>query len=131
MTLPVSQFLLLGFAAACGAWLRYFTGLFMHVLFPALPMGTLVVNLVGGFLMGMSIAYFESISSASEDMRLIINVGLLGGLTTYSAYTAEIFNFIDKGAIMHALFFAAAHIIGALILCFIGFYLLNLFLQPS
>jgi len=94
-------------------------------------MGTLVVNLVGGFLMGMSIAYFESISSASEDMRLIINVGLLGGLTTYSAYTAEIFNFIDKGAIMHALLFAVANIIGALILCFIGFYLLNLFLQPS
>ena len=129
MTLPVSQFLLLGFAAACGAWLRYFTGLFMHALFPSLPLGTLVVNLFGGLLMGISIAYFDSITHASTETRLIINVGLLGGLTTYSAYTADIFNFIEKGALLHALIFVSAHILGARILCYIGFYLTNLLLR--
>lgn len=131
MTHNFLQFLLIGLAAACGAWLRFLTGIIVHNIYPGLPLGTLVVNLLGGLFMGMSIAYFENFSNSSEEVKLIINIGLLGGLTTYSAYTADIFYLIREGVFINALVFIFAHIIGALMLCYIGYYLINLFLQPS
>ena len=126
MSMNPINFFLIGLAAACGAWVRLFTGLFMSSLFPGLPLGTLVVNLVGGLLMGISLATFHQMTSLSEELKLILNVGFLGGLTTYSAYTADIFNLIQRGEIGFAIAFILAHIIGALGLCFIGYQIINL-----
>ena len=123
------NFLLIGFSAAIGAWLRWMIGAGFTGLFPGFPFGTLAVNLLGGLLMGVSIAFFQSLTNLSEEIKLIINVGFLGGLTTFSAYTADIFALMQKGELYVAILLIFAHIIGALALCYVGFYLTSLFLR--
>ena len=125
----MTNFILIGFSAAIGAWLRWLIGAGFAGLFPGLPFGTLAVNLLGGLLMGVSIAFFQSLTHISEEIKLIINVGFLGGLTTFSAYTADIFALVQKGEFYMALLLIFAHIIGALALCYVGFYLTSLSLR--
>jgi CrcB protein len=123
------NFLLIGFSAAIGAWLRWLIGAGFAGIFPGLPFGTLAANLLGGLLMGVSIAFFQSLANISEELKLIVNVGFLGGLTTFSAYTADIFDLIQKGELSMALLLIFAHVVGALLLCYVGFYLANLSLR--
>ena len=121
----LTNFLIVGFAAAIGAWLRWVIGYFLYVLYPGIPFGTLAVNLLGGFLMGMSIAYFQvTASDISEDLKLFINVGFLGGLTTFSAYTSDIFYLLQKGEVQTSFLFLVSHVFGALIMAYIGWYLI-------
>ena len=120
-----SNFLIVGFAAAIGAWLRWVIGYLLYVLYPGLPLGSLAVNLLGGFLMGMSIAYFQTIASVlNEELKLFINIGFLGGLTTFSAYTSDIFSFLQKGEVQASFLFLVSHVFGALIMAYIGWYIL-------
>mgnify|MGYP006188478249 CR=1 FL=1 len=120
-----SNFLIVGFAAAIGAWLRWVIGYLLYVLYPGLPFGSLAVNLLGGFLMGMSIAYFQTTASIlSEELKLFINIGFLGGLTTFSAYTSDIFSLLQRGEVQTSFLFLVSHIFGALIMAYIGWYIL-------
>jgi len=117
----LTNFLVVGFAAAIGAWLRWGLGYVLYLLYPTLPLGTLAVNLLGGFLMGLSIAYFQtSTSQISEELKLFINVGFLGGLTTFSAYTSEIFSFLQKGEVQTSFLFLVSHVFGSLIMAYVG-----------
>jgi len=118
-----TNFLIVGFAAAIGAWLRWAIGYFLYVLYPGLPFGTLAVNLLGGFLMGMSIAYFQAVTTTlSEELKLFINIGFLGGLTTFSAYTSDIISLLQKGEVQTSFLFLVSHVFGALIMAYIGWY---------
>ena len=120
-----TNFLIVGFAAAIGAWLRWLIGYFFYVLYPGLPLGSLAVNLLGGFLMGISIAYFQATTSTlSEELKFFINIGFLGGLTTFSAYTSDIFSLLQKGEVQTSFLFLVSHVFGALIMAYIGWYLL-------
>jgi len=120
-----TNFLIVGFAAAIGAWLRWIIGYLLYVLYPGLPLGTLAVNLLGGFLMGLSIAYFQTTASTlSEELKLFINIGFLGGLTTFSAYTSEIFSLLQKGEVQTSFLFLIGHVFGALIMAYIGWYVI-------
>ena len=123
------NFLLIGISAAIGAWFRWFIGAGFAGLFPSLLYGTLAVNLLGGLLMGLSIAFFQHVNEISEELKIIINVGFLGGLTTFSAYTADIFLLLQRGDFLIALLLVLAHVVGALTLCYLGFYSANLFLR--
>ena len=118
-----TNFLIVGFSAAIGAWLRWIIGYFLYVLYPGLPFGTLAVNLLGGFLMGMSIAYFQAVTTTlSEELKLFINIGFLGGLTTFSAYTSDIISLLQKGEVQTSFLFLVSHVFGALIMAYIGWY---------
>jgi CrcB protein len=120
-----TNFLIVGFAAAIGAWLRWIIGYLLYVLYPGLPLGTLAVNLLGGFLMGLSIAYFQTTASTlSEELKLFINIGFLGGLTTFSAYTSEIFSLLQKGEVQTSFLFLIGHVFGALIMAYIGWHVI-------
>jgi len=126
----ITNFFIVGFAAAIGAWLRWLIGYFLYVLYPGLPLGTLAVNLLGGFLMGISIAYFQATTSTlSEELKLFINIGFLGGLTTFSAYTSDIFYLLQKGEVQTSFLFLVSHVFGALIMAYIGWYLIILLLD--
>ena len=121
-----TNFLIVGFSAAIGAWLRWVIGYFLYVLYPGLPFGTLAVNLLGGFLMGMSIAYFQAVTTTlSEELKLFINIGFLGGLTTFSAYTSDIISLLQKGEVQTSFLFLVSHVFGALIMAYIGWYILT------
>ena len=123
------NFFLIGFSAAIGAWMRWLIGAGMLAMFPGMPLGSLVANLLGGFFMGLSIAFLQITTNISDEIRLIINVGFLGGLTTFSAYTADLFQLMQKGELGSALLFMIAHVIGALVLCYAGYYCVSLSLR--
>ena len=125
-----SNFLLVGAAAAFGAWLRWLITYFFSTVDPSLPHGTLAVNLIGGLVIGISFAAIQSASiDVSEEIKLILNVGFLGAFTTFSTYSMELLNLFLKGEIALGIFFGALNVIGALLFCFIGWYLFNLLLK--
>ena len=125
-----SNFMLVGLAAAFGAWLRWLITYFLTIVDPSLPHGTLVVNLIGGLFSGISFAAIQSTSiDVSEEIKLILNVGFLGAFTTFSTYSMELLNLFLKGEIALGIFFGALNVIGALLFCFIGWYLFNLLLK--
>ena len=125
-----SNFMLVGLAAAFGAWLRWLITYFLSTVDPSLPHGTLAVNLICGLLIGISFAAIQSASiDVSEEIKLILNVGFLGAFTTFSTYSMELLNLFLKGEIALGIFFGALNVIGALLFCFIGWYLFNLFLK--
>ena len=122
--------MLVGVAAAFGAWLRWLITYFLTIVDPSMPHGTLVVNLIGGLFIGISFAAIQNTSiDVSEDIKLILNVGFLGAFTTFSTYSMELLNLFLKGEIALGIFFGALNVMGALLFCFIGWYLFNLFLK--
>ena len=125
-----SNFMLVGLGAAFGAWLRWLITYFLSTVDPSLPHGTLAVNLIGGLVIGISFAAIQSTSiNVSEELKLILNVGFLGAFTTFSTYSMELLNLFLNGEVALGILFAALNVIGALLFCFIGYYLLNLFLK--
>lgn len=79
-----------------GAWLRWGLGLWLNPLFPTLPIGTLVANLLGGYLIGVAMAFFASYTGLPPEARLLVITGFLGGLTTFSTFSAEIFTLLSR-----------------------------------
>jgi fluoride exporter len=106
---------------ALGAGLRYGAG---AVLGGRLPWGTFVVNLLGGFLMGLLMALLikggASENGASEGVRLFIGVGLLGGFTTFSAFSLDLWQMVARGQNGLAIGYALASVIGSVVLLFAG-----------
>src|SRR5512141_2435021 len=82
--------LAVGGGAAIGAWLRWGLGALFNPVFPTLPLGTLAANLSGGLLMGFAMEFITRHTVLSGELRLLLTTGLLGGLTTFSTFSAEI-----------------------------------------
>ena len=118
------QWLAVGGGAAIGAWVRWDLGIAFNA--SMLPMGTLIANLSGGLLMGMALAYFITVPHQHE-LRLLVMTGFLGGLTTFSAFSAEAFNFLHKQQYAWAFGHIASHVIGSLLMTAIGFMLVQYF----
>jgi fluoride exporter len=114
------NFLYIGLAAAMGAWVRWGIGILLNTIHPVIPFGTLTVNLIGGYLMGISMGAFELFSDLSPDLKLIINIGFLGGLTTFSAFTAEVFQLLQKNEFVSSLTLIALHVIGSILMAYLG-----------
>lgn len=111
-----------GGGAALGAWLRWGLGLAFNVA--SFPFGTLIANLVGGLLMGVALAVFVA-SNANNELRLFVMTGFLGGLTTFSAFSAEAFNFLQKQQYLLASGHVLSHVAGSLLMTAVGFMLVN------
>ncbi len=120
------QWLAVGGGAAIGAWIRWGLGIALNA--SMLPLGTLVANLGGGLLMGMAMAYFASTSAQDtlqHTLRLLVMTGFLGGLTTFSAFSAEAFSFLQNQQYAWAAGHIASHVIGSLCMTAIGFALVH------
>ena len=116
--MAAGQWLAVGGGAAIGAWVRWGLGLVFNV--SLFPLGTLIANLVGGFLMGMAMAYFVA-TPLQNELRLFVTTGFLGGLTTFSAFSAEAFNYLHKQEYAWAAGHIASHVLGSLLMTAIGF----------
>ena len=116
------QWLAVGGGAAIGAWIRWGLGVALNA--SMLPMGTLVANLGGSLLMGMAMAYFM-VAPQQNELRLFVMTGFLGGLTTFSAFSAEAFNFLQKQQYAWAAGHIASHVVGSLLMTAIGFALVH------
>jgi CrcB protein len=117
---PLS-WLAVGVGAACGAWLRWGFGLWLGGASTRLNLGTLAANLVGGYLIGLAVAYFAGHPEISPAWRLFAITGFLGGLTTFSSFSAESMLLLQRGDYALALGHSALHLLGALGCCIAGF----------
>ncbi|ROT99838.1 fluoride efflux transporter CrcB [Marinobacter sp. R17] len=106
--------------AACGALLRWFLGLQLNALFPTVPLGTLVANLLGGYLIGLSIMIFSQAVTLSPEWRLFVITGFMGALTTFSTFSAEMVTLLQGGRFMWALGGIAMHVGGSLLMTLAG-----------
>ncbi|MBX3560274.1 MAG: fluoride efflux transporter CrcB [Sphingomonas sp.] len=119
--------LLVMIGGALGAGARYEVGRWTlrHLATPY-PWGTLTVNLVGGLLMGLLAGFFFGRNPADQTLWLFLGVGVLGGFTTFSAFSFDMFAMIERGQWAGAASYALVSVIGALALFFLGFWLARL-----
>jgi CrcB protein len=106
--------------AALGALLRWLLSVQLNALFPSVPPGTLAANLVGGYLIGLAIAFFSQHPELSPQWRLFIVTGFLGGLTTFSTFSAEVVGRLSEGRIGWALGTVAIHVLGSIGMTLLG-----------
>ena len=106
--------------ASLGALLRWVLGTQLNSLFHALPPGTLAANLLGGYLIGLAVAFFASFPSLPPQWRLLVVTGFLGGLTTFSTFSAEVVAQLQAGQISWALAAAAMHVAGSVAMTLLG-----------
>lgn len=119
-------FLAVGVGAAFGAWLRWWLGLTLNPVFPTLPLGTLAVNLLGGYLIGVAIAYFGHHASLPAESRLFVITGFLGALTTFSTFSAEVMTLILRQQFVWAFAAASVHLLGSLSMTALGIWTVKL-----
>jgi fluoride exporter len=117
--LPWSQVLAVAIGAALGAIARWLAGLWLNHQWAGFPLGTLLVNCIGGLLIGMALAWFER--TPDEMLRLLLVTGFLGGLTTFSSFSAESLILLQRGAYAMAMLHSSAHLFGSLICAALGF----------
>lgn len=109
---------------AIGAALRYWVGRAAHALLGGgFPWGTLAVNLVGGLAMGLLAGWLSRFAAGGEAMRLLIGVGLLGGFTTFSAFSLETLQMIERGEAALAGGYVLASVLGAVAALYLGLVL--------
>lgn len=112
----------IGGGAALGAWLRWLLGSWLNPLLPALPLGTLAANLLGGYLVGVAVTLFHLNAELAPELRLFLITGLLGGLTTFSTFSAEVVAQLQRADYLLALGTASLHLFGSLSLTALGIY---------
>lgn len=115
-----SPVLAISFGAAAGALLRWQLGVRMNSILPMLPLGTLAANLVGGYIVGLAIAYFAQAPAIAPEWRLLIITGFCGGLTTFSTFSAEVVTRLQEGHLIWAVGAIAIHLAGSLAMTIAG-----------
>jgi CrcB protein len=103
-----------------GSLLRWWLGMLFNASFPTMPPGTLTANLVGGYIIGLAIAFFATYSALAPEWRLFVITGFCGGLTTFSTFSAEITSLLQQGRVLWALGAAATHLLGSILMTFAG-----------
>lgn len=108
------------FGAGLGALLRAAFNFLTVGAASIIPLGTLLSNMVGGYLIGIAIAFFGNNPNLSPEWRLFVITGFLGGLTTFSSFSAEVVGMMQRGELSWALGTALLHLLGSLALTFLG-----------
>jgi fluoride exporter len=115
-----SGFVVVGIGAALGAWLRWGLGVAFNAVVPNLPLGTLAANLVGGYLIGIAVEYFSQQGGLPVEMRLFVITGFLGGLTTFSSFSAEAVGLLMENRYAWASLLISSHLLGSIIMTVLG-----------
>ena len=123
----LNSILAISLGASLGAIMRWVLGLVLDSMSVAIAMGTLVANLIGGFLIGVAMAFFSAHTELSPQWRLLIITGFLGGLTTFSSFSAELTSMIHEGRLSIALITVMLHVVGSILMTFLGIYTYQLF----
>jgi CrcB protein len=120
-------FAAVGVGAALGAWMRWGLGLLLNPLFPSLPFGTLAANLIGGYLIGIAMAVLSHSASFPPEVRLLIITGFLGGLTTFSTFSAEAITLLARQQYGWLAAHISLHLLGSLAMTALGLWTVQLF----
>ena len=116
----LNSILAISVGASAGAVLRWLLGRSLNTLFPAIPLGTLAANLIGGYLIGIAMAVFAALPSLAPEWRLLIITGFLGGLTTFSTFSAEVTTLLQEGRLQWAAAAIFTHVTGSLAMTVLG-----------
>ncbi len=108
--------------AGFGACLRWWLGLALNPLFPNLPLGTLAANLIGGFLIGIAAMTLSIKSGLPPEIRLLVITGFLGGLTTFSSFSAEAVGLLMESRYAWGILLIASHLIGSIVMTVLGIF---------
>ena len=122
----IRSLLAIALGASLGAILRWGLGMAFNALFPVIPPGTWLANMFGGYLMGIALAYFSQHADLTPEWRLFIITGFLGGLTTFSTFSAEVTTLIQQERMLWASMAVSAHVIGSLLMTFLGLATYNI-----
>ena len=115
------QLAMIALGATLGAWARWGLSVWLNPRVAYFPLGTLASNLVGGYLVGIAVAYFAANASIAPEWRALAITGFLGGLTTFSTYSAEVVTLMQTGRLALAAVLALVHLTGSLLLTILGF----------
>lgn len=107
--------------AVLGALLRWHLGGRLNALFPTVPPGTLVANMIGAYVVGIGISLFAVFPGISPEWRLAVVTGFCGGLTTFSTFSAEVAVLFQQGQLLWAAAAVAGHVLGSLLMTLAGF----------
>lgn len=121
--------LAVGIGAAVGAWLRWFLGVILNPVFPTVPLGTLTANIVGGYLVGIAVEYFTQHVGLAPEMRLFIITGFLGGLTTFSTFSAEAVALLGRAQYGWAVALIGSHLVGSIVATVLGILTMKAVMQ--
>jgi len=106
--------------ASLGALLRWVLGMKLNAVLPAIPLGTLAANLIGGYVIGLCVAYFAARPDLPPQVRLFLITGFCGGLTTFSTFSAEVVDLLQKGDLTAGSMAIVAHVAGSLSMTLLG-----------
>jgi len=123
--MSASAFAAVGIGAAVGAWMRWALGSVLNPAFPTLPLGTLAANLVGGYLIGLAIAFFADNASVPAEVRLFVITGFLGGLTTFSTFSAEAVTLLARAQYGWGAALILLHLAGSIVMTILGIATFN------
>jgi len=118
--MPWSGFIAVGGGAAVGAWLRWGLGMALNPLFPTLPLGTLAANLIGGLLIGFAMELLTRHAVLPPEVRLLVVTGFLGGLTTFSTFSAEVVTLLLRREWLWGSITIGGHVLGSLAMTIAG-----------
>ena len=106
--------------AALGALCRWGLGLAFNAIFPPIPLGTLAANIIGGYCIGLAISVFSFFPGIAPEWRLLVITGFLGGLTTFSTFSAEVTVLLQQQRLVMAMAAITLHVVGSLAAVFLG-----------
>jgi len=115
-----STLVAISLGASLGAILRWVLGHALNDVFPNLTLGTLAANLLGGYIIGMAIAWFGGHTGLSPQMRLFVITGFCGGLTTFSSFSAELAVMLEQGRLGWMAVAVLVHVAGSLAMTLLG-----------
>ena len=118
--MSMSGFLAVGIGGALGCWLRWILGVLLNPIFPTVPLGTLAANLSGGLMMGCVMGLFDHFQTLSPELRLFVFTGFLGGLTTFSTFSAESTTLLLRQQYLWFSGHVLAHVVGSLAMTVLG-----------
>ncbi len=118
--MPYTGFLAVGVGAAVGAWVRWGLGIGLNTVLPNLPLGTLAANLIGGYLIGIAVEFFAQHAELPVELRLLIITGFLGGMTTFSSFSAEAVGLLNAARYGWLLLLISTHVIGSIAMTLLG-----------
>ena len=117
----IAKLTMIAVGSTLGAWLRWGLSAWLNPRLPQLPLGTLASNLIGGYLVGIAVAYFAANTALAPEWRLLAITGFLGGLTTFSTFSAEVVLLLQADRLPAAALLALLHLTGSLALTVLGF----------
>jgi fluoride exporter len=122
----MNNLILVALGGAIGSSLRHFANMAALRWFgPNFPWGTIGVNILGSFAMGIFIEFLARRSGGSNEFRLFVATGILGGFTTFSAFSLDFAVLFERGAMGQALAYALASVIVSILALFFGFWLVR------